>query len=448
MVYHSLTIRPDHVYEQETVERDTILKSVSLTPYVNEKNERASLVARFNGGEEVTICTLLVGRNESRVLNMPLKRGTKLTLSVEGGNDVDALFYEIDEEYENENENDGGYMSLTVQQGERAVIREKVDLKILNAALKDSATKEKTILYLQGEEKDIPLVHFLPGRIEEETLDLEIEAGNEVVLGVKGPGKIDILILRGPEIDLGAYDSNGSNESELETELSESGELSESNSGETELSESNSGESGESAKLIQSNQPSQPSQPNQQELTANSTPTKRSDRKRVFSEDAEEVPLKRINTREGTEKISSDTIAIPNTGSDTSAGTTSVCSQAEEVPITITSAATTSSTTSNAVTNTTTEEDGSEISVIFEGVGKLIGRRSIFSAKYSISNGDVEEEHEESIVVRKLHIHPSLNQFSKIVRGMREGAIIKAVKKRDQHSEECTLKIGKLLSNY
>ncbi|KAI5185096.1 hypothetical protein NEHOM01_0601 [Nematocida homosporus] len=235
MVFHSLTIRPQHIYTQESIERDTILKSVSLTPIISAKTERVSLLMQVDNQPEINVCTLLVNTCESKVLNLPLKAGTSIQLSSLGSSDLDLLFYELsdsdldggdrDSDFEEGEvsevsevssksglnglrEVSSGYMSVTVRGGQRVSVQEEVSLRVVNAAvrveegeLQGGVELGRTVLFMQGEERDVPLVTFIPGRSETEVLDLEIAAGEEIVFGVAGPNAVDLLILRGDELE-------------------------------------------------------------------------------------------------------------------------------------------------------------------------------------------------------------------------------------------------------
>lgn len=112
--YHSLTVQPDNVYKQDALEKNTVIRSASLTPSPRGEG-RTSLVVSISGGANTTLCSFVTERLESQLLNVPVQKGAEITLCVEGKNDVDVVFYEEEdlpeefqgEESEKESEREG-----------------------------------------------------------------------------------------------------------------------------------------------------------------------------------------------------------------------------------------------------------------------------------------------------------------------------------------------------
>ncbi|KAI5190328.1 hypothetical protein NECID01_0920 [Nematocida sp. AWRm77] len=405
MGYHSLTIRPDNTYDQENVEKDAILKSVSLTPYVNEKCKRVSIMAKLDEEKEITLCSLLVGKSESKVLNMPLKKGTKLSLWTEGETDVDALFYELDEEEgeeteeysDSEQERESKYLGVSVEGGKKVILQEDVPLRALSAALKEPVKKEKTVLFYQTEDGDVPIVTFLPESKETEVLDLEFDPGMEIVLGVKGDNAVDVLFLRGDEEE--EEDSFDSEEEEVEGEFNSA-----SDSAEEELLEERSVKEEEEAEEV-----SEASEKNLPSGTKNL-------RKRALD----------VNDMEG-EDIQTKKIMLPES-LEHEKGESENAKDTE---------------------NSSPSKESANVDVVSEGIGKLIGKRSLVFSKYTVKSSlTSEQEFEEMLTVRKLSSHPHLKYFSELIKGTREGAVLKATVSKEENgatqSTECILNIGKL----
>ncbi|OAG29337.1 hypothetical protein NEDG_01410 [Nematocida displodere] len=381
MAYHSLTITPENTYAQESIEKDTILKSVSLTPYVNASEKRAAVTATIDDGALITICSLVVGHSESKVLNLPLKKGTKIVLGAEGCNDIDVLFYEVDdlsEEVDGFSEEGLGekYLALSIEGGQTQTLKETTPIRILNAALKGTPTSERTVLLCGAGGASTPVATFLPGAKETEVLDLLFEANEEVALTAVGPNTIDVLVLRGtgyPEEVL--EDAECSNE--CSAQCSAQGER----------------------------------------------------RKTSPEIHPDDVQVKRIQLPE--------VVTVPETKTSPETNTVTV-------PETKTSPETNTEAKTDPETNTETIVD---VSVVSEGIGRVIGRKSIISCKYRTILPIPEKEAEEVIPLRKAGEHRVLKYFADKIRGAREGSIMKATVTTAGSVAEYSISVGEIVQS-
>jgi Nucleoplasmin-like domain len=199
--YHSLTVQPFNTYVQEEVERDMILTCASLTPSLREEKERTSLLMAIDGHQEVAVCTFIPGSMESKVLRFPIKRGSRIAISSEGSNDIDLLFHEMEDTAELEEECAAGrYVCLSVKEGEPVFLRERVPVKLINVSLgRGVEGREKTTLFLQGEEGDFPLASLIPGEQETATIDLVFREDEERCFFARGPNTVDVVGIRDSE---------------------------------------------------------------------------------------------------------------------------------------------------------------------------------------------------------------------------------------------------------
>ncbi|KAI5173129.1 hypothetical protein NEFER03_2098 [Nematocida sp. LUAm3] len=376
MGYHTLSIRPDNTYTQESMERDTILKSVSLTPYVDENEKRTSLKLQIDDQKEITLCSLLVNSCESKVLNMPIKRGSKISFELEGKNDIDILLYELEPEEEVEEE-EGAYITRRIEGNQRITIQENFPIRIINASVvKEGISQERTVLFLQKEEGDVPLVTFLAGHNETESIDIDLPQDEEITLGVKGNNAVDILIYYTiyPE-------ECASDEYLSEEEASEENASNDELSGEEKLNSEEEQREQEENKEVQKNNRKRQSE---------SSP-----------EEKEEVPLKKIQMIPGEEK-------------------------------------------KDDFSSIASEEEEDKVVLVSEGVGKVIGRRSIISCTYSLMKDGQKEEHQEEVLIRKMTKHAVLKSFFSSVIRSREGAVFKGFIHKDTEKYECLLRVGKI----
>ncbi|KAH9386557.1 uncharacterized protein NEMAJ01_1453 [Nematocida major] len=197
MKYHSLTIRPNNIYVQESIEHDTIIKSVSLTPVVSETSLRSSLLASIDGNE-VTLCNLLTNKIETKILNIPLSKGVRVELRTEGDNEIDVLFLEIESHDVEHKPSKVSYKAVRVTEKEKYTIDRSEAVKILNISISnedESPSMKPTQIIIKDGDVVLKITELVPGKKECEVVDIEIENQN-VEIEVKGPGAIDMLFLQ------------------------------------------------------------------------------------------------------------------------------------------------------------------------------------------------------------------------------------------------------------
>lgn len=439
-MHHPLTIRPGNTYTQESLEEDTILKSVSFTPCIQTGCGRTVVLIQINEEKEVSICALTVGVCESIVLNLPLRKGTKVSMFVEGKNEVDVLFYEFEEdEREYVETAPGKYIGLTISEKRREVLRETAAIRVLSASLRMPQADmqvTRTVLFYQSQEGDIPLVSFLPGRKETEVINLEFPAHEEVCFGVRGPGLVDLLVLR--------------DEEELEPSDITSCSVSEGNSS---VSDSCS----------------------EQENMKTDTSSSTGKRKITETESPGEIPTKRISTTDSKSGATHSKHGVSEHSESTAQGfsldapkedpkqpleTKQQKQEAENVPVSarLHEAHAESGIQKEQSINLHIEEalclDSSQnndsavlqqkqgVSVISEGIGKLIGKKTTFLAEYQLTDDDGETISQEQVVcTRTLPQHPILKCFSQAVLGTREGTVLSSSVKQKSREYECLFTI-------
>ncbi|KAI5191840.1 hypothetical protein NEMIN01_1695 [Nematocida minor] len=401
MKYHSLTIRPDNIYVQESIEHDTIIKSVSLTPSVSDSTKRSSLVVCIDGSE-ATLCNLLTNTMESKILNIPLKKGVRLEIRTEGENELDVLFLEIEShEIEEDAANDAtSYKVIKVSENAPYKIEKTEIAKILNisissdgeSALKDNSSTKVTI----KDGSDIIKITDLETGVKEcEVVDIEID-NREVDIEVEGPGSVDILVLESKEQD------NCCNESDAccdENDACCIQEITEEENMESEnVSQDN------ATPLTSAIDSSSPSEKCPEEQEKSKSIKKR---KMCTEEKTDEESPKKVHTEEELNETEKTAAAAEDW---------------EKV----------------------VEKEDVNVSTLSEGIGRLIGKRSVISTEYSVTSGGDKNTFQEKVMVRRVPEHVHLKYFSDLIRGSREGAVFKADIKTASKSTEVVLNVGKL----
>ncbi|KAI5181254.1 hypothetical protein NEOKW01_1473 [Nematocida sp. AWRm80] len=418
-MYHSLTIQPDNIYEQERVERSMVIKSVSLTPYVKENTKRVCLLAEIDG-VKVTLCTLVVNSAESRVLDVMIKKDSHLKLMTEGENDIDVLFYEYEEEEYSE-EDQVEYKEVKILPGEKIKITESTVMRIISASIKEENPKEKTVLYYSTEEGETAVARFIPGQDQAENIDMIFEPYQTVELSVQGSSPVTLFIV--------VEKNEGASEECSQCSMEEcSNALSENNPEIINAAQEKEKES-QSTENIQKPQKAEKAEKSEKakRSASENTQTKRT---QPAQENTSEKPCEESAH---SNYSSADSILTDITADE--------CQKsAETTPILSGPASPVSSTETQS-----TAEPETEVKLISEGIGKLIGKKTQFSSTYTIQTNGQTETFEETLVTKLLPVHKHLHIFSKIVKGTREGAILKATTKDSTGVSEYTLKIGKIV---
>jgi len=476
MAYETLTIIPGNTYVRERLKRDIVLKSVSLTPYPTEEPKRTSVMLQLNGEKEITLFSLLFEISESKVLNMLFKKGSMISLSVEGNNSVDLLFYEVKSEDEEEEEEDetedeeeekaeDRYVGVTVEEGKDAVVKEKAGVRILSAAMREPRKSERTVLFYRSKGCEVPIATFIPNVKEAEVFDLEFGADEEVCIGVKGANKIDVLLEKGTCRE---DEEDEEEDSEEEEECSEAGSEEEEECSEAGSEEDS--EEGEECSEVKSEEESQEesADESQDESEEESEEVKKRDIQKKNSrtdakskraagqagkEKLEEPKTKKVKISEELNEVQTKKISIPQekkektvrirlNKEDKKDASEKEHAVAKEAPK---EAEKESTENKNDIDHVAASENV-EVNILKQGTGKLIGKKTIFMAQYTAQEGKDEEKktHEESIAVRKMPQHPVLKHFFNKIKGTREGAVLKATETENDKQTEYVLNVGKI----
>lgn len=382
MKYHSLTIRPNNIYVQESIENDTIIKSVSLTPVVSNTSIRSSLIALIDS-DEVTLCNLLTNRIESKILNIPIKKGTRIELRTEGENEIDLLFLELEPYEVPEEREETEYKVVKIREGVNYSINETEKIKILNISISDEGREEtkesRTLVIIKENDIILKITELEIGRKECEVVEIDLENRN-VEVEVQGPNSIDLLLIESKEQSENACESSEQQENECENEKELESE------GEKCCSEKEDNE-------------------NQKEEHSLISST--------------------INTQNSCEKCNEESCSCVQVN------------KKRRLPFAA----------EEEVKRTVAEKEKSAgVTVISEGIGKLIGKKSFISADYSVIAGGVDKSFSETVLVRRLPEHIHLKYFADIVKGSREGAVFKVEIAAEEGPTEILLNIGKIKS--
>ncbi|EHY66185.1 hypothetical protein NERG_00881 [Nematocida ausubeli] len=386
MKYHSLTIRPNNIYVQESMENDTIIKSVSLTPCVEKDSIRSSLIATIDG-QQTTICNLLTNKMESKILNIPVKQGVRIELRTEGVNEMDILFLEMDPHEVNTNEEETVYRTIQVP-GNASHTVDEISARILNVSIAytEEVVDGTSKVFMKSNGETTLLAELEIGRKECEVVDVLADAQMELV--VEGPHAIDFLIVEGSK---GGPLEDASCEVEDEQDTEDA-------------------------------QESAPQEEKNEEMIGGIVPEtcQKGERKRKCPEETKEpeetqpqeekkVKLSEAKKKESEEKVEE----------------TEIETQSMNIP------------QENAVV--------SDIKTISDGIGKIVGKKSFITAEYTVSSGENKKESfSEVVLVRRMADHAHLRYFSDVVKGAREGAVFKAeIKAADAHTE-VVLNVGKI----
>ncbi|KAI5162991.1 hypothetical protein NEAUS03_2167 [Nematocida ausubeli] len=380
MKYHSLTIRPNNIYVQESMENDTIIKSVSLTPCVEKDSIRSSLIATIDG-QQTTICNLLTNKMESKILNIPVKQGVRIELRTEGVNEMDILFLEMDPHEVNTNEEETVYRTIQVP-GHASHTVDELSARILNVSI--AYTEEvvdgtsKVLMKSNGE--TTLLAELEMGRKECEVVDVLADSQMELV--VDGPHAIDFLIVE------------GSKGEPLEDASCEA----------------------EDAQDTESAQESTPQEEKNEEIIERIVPEtcQKGEGKRKCPEDPQPQEEKKVKLSETKKEESEEKVEE-----------TEIETQSMNIP------------QENAVvSDIKTISDG-----IGKIVGK---KSFITAEYTVSSGENKKESFSEVVLVRRMAEHTHLRYFSDVVKGAREGAVFKAeIKAADAHTE-VVLNVGKI----
>ncbi|OAG30197.1 hypothetical protein NEIG_01217 [Nematocida sp. ERTm5] len=426
MKYHSLTIRPNNIYVQESMENDTIIKSVSLTPCVAKDSIRSSLIAAIDG-EEATICNLLTNKMESKTLNLPLTKGVRIELRTEGENEIDVLFLEMDEtEGVTDNEN-AVYKTIQIAGNTKQVIDESKQVRVLNVSIADPDThtvQEPTRVVMRRKREEVTIADLEVGIKECEVVDIQID--DEVEIEVIGLNRVDLLVLL--------------------SERREEGECNAEDCGIEECEGSKAVEENTSCHAVQHTEERVPADSITSSIDESCTcgtsqcknctcKTNSSERKRKCSdlpcETAEQTESLEISeTPSKKTKLSEDVNEPSNEQTLTAVSNESECSkkQLEEIP-----------------ENEDLSNAKIDIKTISDGIGRLVGKKSFISAEYTVSGSDTSKESfNEVVLVRRFPEHSHLKYFSNVVKGSREGAVFKATVKTDKSTKEVVLNVGKI----
>lgn len=398
MKYHSLTIRPNNIYVQESIEYDTIIKSVSLTPSVSENSKRSSLIAEIDT-HRVTLCNLLINRTESKILNIPIREGSRIELRTEGENDLDVLFLEIEPHEIEEEQDNSKYKVIKITENTPYTVRDKERIKILNISLSNedisrvlnqNEIAEITEITVKNANETILRTKLEIGIKECEVVDIEIEQGIEII--TVGPGTVELLVL---EAITDKTDT-------LTQEIDQTAEISENKNKPAEISD-NKRKSAEISEIANESVKKPRIHDTTEEITVETKATEETitpkDKATVETEQRDSTPKTTLNPKDPV--ITDDDWSQP-------------------------------------------AEDQIEIKKVSEGIGRLIGRRSVISVDYSINRAEITDSFTEKIIVRKLPAHIHLKYFSEIIKGAREGSVFKGVIVKPTSTTEILVKIGRI----